>query len=66
MSSDLHTALSIERIADSYPQEAAQTPYSERVADFTAVQHFAWVERFAPGTATLADIQALHAGEGTR
>lgn len=59
-------ASTVRRIAASYPQDAAVTPLRQRIAHFTAVQHFAWVERFAPGTATLAEIQALHSWEGTR
>ncbi len=56
----------IARIAAAYPPEAAHTLQRDRIRNFTAVQHFAWVERFAPGTATIADIEALHAQEHTR
>lgn len=60
------TDATVQRIADSYPPEAAHTPKRERIANLTAVQHFAWVQRFARGTATLAEIEALHAAEVAR
>lgn len=59
-------AATVARLAASYPPEAAHTPRHDRIRDLTAIQHFAWVERFEPGTATLAEIEGLHAGEMTR
>ena len=41
----------IERIAASYPVEAASTPAWERERYFTPVQQLAWRVRFDPTTA---------------